>query len=103
MEFRIDTEKLGQEIAREIIKALGSDLFKGDREPEKTEKEILGVQDLADYLGVTRDTIYKKVALYEIPFFKIGDLTKFKKSDINRWIDDQTRAPIPSLKVVRRK
>jgi excisionase family DNA binding protein len=91
MEAKINIDTL--ELVKEIINALSPLLTKG-----QGEDKIMGVQELADYLGVNRDTIYKKVGLYEIPFFKIGDLTKFKKSQIDQWIESQTRKPIPSKK-----
>jgi excisionase family DNA binding protein len=97
LKIEIDYEKLADFITTKLTEALKPFLdtkVKGD--------EIMGVQELAQYLGVTKDTIYKKVGLNEIPFFKIGDLTKFKKSRIDQWIESQTRQAVPNSKVFKK-
>jgi len=49
-------------------------------------KEFLTVDDLSQYLGIKRSSLYYMVEKREIPFYKIGRLVRFKKADIDAWI-----------------
>lgn len=46
----------------------------------------LSVDDIADYLGVKRDTIYKWIDRRNLPARKVGSLWKFRKEEIDEWI-----------------
>lgn len=51
-------------------------------------------QQIADYLGVTRETIYRMVRKNEIPHFKIRSRIFFSKETIDAWIRDQEQQAI---------
>ncbi|KIL71910.1 helix-turn-helix domain-containing protein [Bacillus badius] len=51
-------------------------------------------QQIADYLGVTRETIYRMVRKNEIPHFKIRSRIFFSKETIEAWIRDQEQQAI---------
>jgi len=55
--------------------------------------ELLGVTELAEYLKVNKQTIYNWVNKKGIPFVKIGDLLRFDKDEINRWLKNKTFRP----------
>lgn len=46
----------------------------------------LSVDEIAEYLGVKRATIYSWVHLSKIPSHKVGRLLKFKRSEIDKWV-----------------
>ena len=46
----------------------------------------LSVDEIADYLGVKRDTIYKWINRKQLPGHKAGRLWKFRKKDVDGWI-----------------
>jgi excisionase family DNA binding protein len=46
----------------------------------------LSVEEIAVYLGVSRDTIYSWVGKTGIPAHKVGRLWKFKTAEIDRWV-----------------
>lgn len=48
----------------------------------------LSVDEAADYLGVSKDTIYTWLAEKDMPGFKVGRLWKFKREDIDTWVRD---------------
>lgn len=52
--------------------------------------EIFTPETLAEYLKVDRSWIYKKVHTKEIPFFKNGKYVRFKKSEIDKWIEENS-------------
>jgi excisionase family DNA binding protein len=62
--------------------------MKPDSNQDKlTNKYFLSPQELAVYFGVSLKTIYRRIENREIPFYKIGRSIKFKKEDIEKYID----------------
>ena len=58
---------------------------------KEVTEEIMTVEQLSDYLTITRQTIYEKCSKKEIPYFKAGKRLYFKKSVINDWINSGRR------------
>lgn len=52
--------------------------------------EILTIKQVAGYLKVTERTIYRLAAAKKIPAFKVGGTWRFSRTDIARWITQQT-------------
>jgi excisionase family DNA binding protein len=50
------------------------------------EDRWLGVEELAQYLGVSKDTIYVWLTRNAVPGHRIGKLWKFKKEEIDEWV-----------------
>ncbi len=50
-------------------------------------KEFLAIDDLSQYLGIKKSSLYSMVEKREIPFYKIGRLVRFKKTDIDAWVE----------------
>jgi len=46
----------------------------------------LSVDDIAAYLGIKRETIYKWLAEKNMPAHKVGRLWKFRKDEIDQWV-----------------
>lgn len=46
----------------------------------------LSADEIAEYLGVKRDTIYKWIERHNLPAHKVGRLWKFRKHEIDAWI-----------------
>ena len=46
----------------------------------------LSVADIAEYLGVKKDTVYKWIARKGMPAHKVGRLWKFKRAEVDRWV-----------------
>ena len=46
----------------------------------------LSVDEIAEHLGVKRDTIYKWVARKKMPAHKVGRLLKFQVEEVDRWV-----------------
>ncbi|WP_394526917.1 helix-turn-helix domain-containing protein [Lacrimispora sp. JR3] len=44
------------------------------------------LEDVAEYLGVTKDTIRNWIKKTDIPAHKIGRQWKFKISELDKWI-----------------
>lgn len=52
---------------------------------ENSEKWI-GIEEAADYMDVTKDTVRNWIKRTDIPAHKIGKLWKFKISELDMWI-----------------
>lgn len=56
--------------------------------------EILTLKELAEYLKLTEKTAYRLAAEGKLPGFKVGGSWRFRREDINAWIQKQTRDDI---------
>ncbi len=59
--------------------------------------DVMDVAGVAQYLGLAPSTIYDKVRAMEIPHTRLGNLIRFRKVDIERWLGENTVRPHPSL------
>lgn len=50
------------------------------------------VDEIADYLGVSKDTVYRWIVDRSMPAHKIGRLWKFKKAEVDAWVRDRDSA-----------
>jgi len=46
----------------------------------------LSVDDIAAYLGIKRDTVYRWISERNMPGHKIGRLWKFRKEEVDAWM-----------------
>ena len=59
------------------------------------------IQEVSAYLHIKPATLYSKVESGVIPHYNIGHLIRFKREDIDRWMEDHRRDPIDAKKAVR--
>ena len=53
-------------------------------------REVMSVRQAAEYLGVSVDTLYKYVKASKVPSFKLGNRLRFKKSILDRWMEESS-------------
>ena len=46
----------------------------------------LSVDEIAAYLGIKRETIYKWLVEKDMPAHRVGRLWKFRKDEIDEWV-----------------
>lgn len=46
----------------------------------------LSVEDIAAYLGVSKDTIYVWIAKRNMPAHRVGRFWKFQKNEVDLWV-----------------
>jgi excisionase family DNA binding protein len=51
------------------------------------DREVMDVRQASQYLGVSRETLYKYLTHESIPAFKLGNRWKFKKTVLDRWME----------------
>ena len=59
--------------------------------------DVMTIEELAVYLKLAVATLYRKVQDREIPFTKVGNLLRFTKISIDRWLARNTTTPQDSL------
>lgn len=50
------------------------------------EDRWLNVDQIAEYLGVSRDTVYSWISGRSMPAHKVGRLWKFKREEVDTWV-----------------
>ena len=50
------------------------------------EDRWLSVDEIAEYLGIKRDTVYKWISANKMPEHRMGHLWKFKKDEVGVWV-----------------
>lgn len=46
----------------------------------------LSVDEIAEYLGVSRDTVYSWLSNKSMPGHRVGRLWKFKRTEVDQWV-----------------
>ncbi len=70
--------------------------------PPPGDHEILTLEEVADYLRLKPQTIYKWAQERRIPAVKLGKEWRFRRSVIDRWLDDQLFAEDSGFTHLRR-
>ncbi|PID38745.1 MAG: DNA-binding protein [Proteobacteria bacterium] len=50
------------------------------------------VREVANYLNVDDKTVYRLAQKGDLPGFKVAGTWRFKREDIDQWIEDQKKA-----------
>lgn len=50
------------------------------------EDRWLSVDEIGEYLGIKRDTVYKWISEKNMPAHRIGRLWKFKVGEVDGWV-----------------
>lgn len=64
---------------------------------EPLRGDVMDVEGVAEYIGLAPSTVYEKVRALDIPHTRLGNLIRFRKVDIDRWLGENTVRPHPSL------
>mgnify|MGYP001323753460 CR=1 FL=1 len=62
------------------------------------EDTLMTLSDVAVFLQVAERTVYQWAQRGQIPSFKLGNVWRFKRSDLHRWIED-CRQETPRTKI----
>ena len=62
------------------------------------EGEILTLDEVAAFLKAGKRTVYRFAQNGDIPAFKVGGTWRFRRSDLERWIDESSNQRPPAKK-----
>ncbi|WP_237661323.1 helix-turn-helix domain-containing protein [Tepidanaerobacter sp. GT38] len=51
-----------------------------------TTEKWSSLEEIAEHLGVSKDTIYRWISTKQMPAHKVGKLWKFKISEVDEWV-----------------
>ncbi len=54
-------------------------------------KEFLDIHELSEYLSIKRSTLYTMVESGDLPHYRIGRLIRFKRNDVDGWLETHRR------------
>ena len=60
---------------------------------------IMGIKEMADYLNMKEQTVYRLVQQKKIPAIKIGGQWKAKKNHIDRLFDDMLQEKLKEIQI----
>lgn len=60
------------------------------------DSSAMTVREVAGYLNVDEKTIYRLAQRGDLPGFKVAGTWRFKKRDIDQWIEQQKLAATPA-------
>lgn len=90
--LNIDTEELEERITQKVVASLKL-LLKGRGD----EDIIFDVEGLAEYLKTSKRWIYEQTHLSAIPFYKVNRYPKFRKSEIDKWLEKAKSPAVSAL------
>lgn len=61
-------------------------LFRLFMEAPPMSDRWLSVEQIAEYLGVSKDTVYAWISKRNMPAHRIGRLWKFKSEEVDEWV-----------------
>lgn len=76
------------EIKMKLMEAIEKKYSKDEPELEPVVRTTLEVKEVATYLGLSKDMIYKLVREKKMPHIKIGSRILFKVESIDRWLSE---------------
>jgi len=85
MKIEIDNSQLINDIAEKVVEMLRPLL---NYSHNAKDDELMDVQGLADYLKVKTSWIYEKIHTKQIPFQKAGRFPRFRKKNIDKWLEN---------------
>jgi excisionase family DNA binding protein len=54
-------------------------------------QDLITLKELSKYLKISKPTLYKMVEKGKIPALKIANQWRFKKEDIDRWVEQHRK------------
>ena len=61
---------------------------------ENISKAFYTPEQLADFLCISKPTVYRLVCKRRLPFHKIGGALRFKREDIERYLEEGRIEPV---------
>ncbi len=65
------------------------------RYAQQITNRLMTVEEAATYTGLAVDTLYKMVSQRRVPFVKLGGALRFNPEQLNQWIKQNTKMPMP--------
>jgi len=91
MEQKVDIQAIFKEnlepIIDECITRAMNKYINELRFDEPINNNVLGIKEVAEYLKISKSTVYKFTMEHQIPHYKVGRKAYFRKEEIDQWIN----------------
>ncbi len=94
MNIHISTNELEDRIVERLMERLKPALSNSSK---SGDDELFTVESLAVYLTVSKQWVYERVNSNEIPHIKMRKFPRFRKSEIDKWLDKMKTPAIQPL------
>ena len=61
-------------------------------------KEFFNINELSEYLDIKKSTLYSLVSNGDLPHYRIGRIIRFKRTDIESWLENHRIEAVDSEK-----
>jgi excisionase family DNA binding protein len=85
MKIEIDNTVLIDTIVEKVFEKLKPLL---NNSHDSKDNELMDVKGLAEYLKVKESWVYEKIHTKQIPFQKAGRFPRFRKKNIDKWLEN---------------
>jgi PTS system nitrogen regulatory IIA component len=58
-----------------------------------TDDQLMSVRELADYLNINISTVYTWSQRGQIPAMKVGNMWRYRRSEIEEWLNQRRSQP----------
>lgn len=65
-------------------------------QPRPVESPLMTLQECAEYLQISKSTLYRLMKSKTFPGFRLGADWRFRKEDVLRWLESQSSG-VPSV------
>ena len=66
-------------------------------------EQLWNVTDVARFLDVPISAVYKMTSRNTIPYIKLGGRLRFRRADVERWLDVWSVSPLARLEAAKRQ
>jgi len=94
------TAELEQQFLQQVERQMEKVLMAFEERHYKLKKEtekVFSIDEVADYIGFQKASIYGLINRKSIPYIKCGRLVKFEKSQIDLWLQSKRRKTITEI------
>jgi excisionase family DNA binding protein len=66
------------------------------------DDRLMNVDEVANFLAVSKGWVYQACADKTIPHIKVGGFTRFRKPQLEEWLDSREVSPVERQRARRR-
>ncbi len=56
-------------------------------------ERLMTLEEVADYLRLSKDTVYRMASTGKLPASKVGSQWRFRKDDVDAWLEKNKNVP----------
>jgi excisionase family DNA binding protein len=94
---KIEIDSISMEELEIKIKQWVREVLSEQKSTSHNPSKPMNAREAADYLGMSKGTLYKKTATQEIPYIKRGKVLLFHKGELDSWLESGRKEPVQKV------